>query len=80
MKLEADVVTIKQEKAKTPEELLMLPSVAALPVVATLRQELADKESKFKAESQLRGLQQSLNRRHKLVVAEGKQCFREHII
>jgi polysaccharide biosynthesis transport protein len=62
LKLEADVATIKQGKAKTPEELLQLPSVAALPVVATLRQELADKESKFKAESQLRGLQQSLNR------------------
>jgi polysaccharide biosynthesis transport protein len=62
LKLEADVATIKQGKAKTPEELLMLSSVAALPVVATLRQELADKESKFKAESQLRGLQQSLNR------------------
>ena len=62
LKLEADVATIKQGKAKTPEELLLLPSVAALPVVATLRQELADRESKFKAEGQLRGLQQSLNR------------------
>ena len=62
LKLEADVATIKQGKAKTPEELLMLPSVAALPVVAALRQELADKESRFKAESQLKGLQQSLNR------------------
>jgi polysaccharide biosynthesis transport protein len=62
LKLEADVATIKQGKAKTPEELLQLPSVAALPVVANLRQELADKESKFKAESQLKGLQQSLNR------------------
>ena len=62
LRLEADVATIKQGKVKTPEELLMLPSVAALPVVATLRQELADRESKFKAESQLKGLQQSLNR------------------
>ena len=62
LKLEADVATIKQGKAKTPDELLMLPSVAALPVVAALRQELADRESKFKAESQLKGLQQSLNR------------------
>jgi polysaccharide biosynthesis transport protein len=62
LKLEADVATIKQGKAKTPEELLLLPSVAALPVVATLRQELADREAKFKAESQVRGLQQSLNR------------------
>jgi succinoglycan biosynthesis transport protein ExoP len=62
LKLEADVATIKQGKAKTPDELLMLPSVAALPVIATLRQELADRESKYKAEGQLRGLQQSLNR------------------
>ena len=62
LKLEADVASIKEGKAKTPDELLMLPSVAALPVVAALRQELADKESRFKAESQLRGLQQSLNR------------------
>ena len=62
LKLEADVATIKQGKAKTPDELLMLPSVAALPVVAALRQELADRESRFKAEGQLKGLQQSLNR------------------
>jgi len=62
LKLEADVATIKQGKAKTPEDLLMLPSVAALPVVAGLRQELADRESKYKAEGQLKGLQQSLNR------------------
>jgi polysaccharide biosynthesis transport protein len=62
LKLEADVATIKRGNAKTPEELLMLPSVAALPVVAGLRQELADKESRFKAESQLQGLRQSLNR------------------
>lgn len=62
LKLEADVATIRQGKAKTPEALLMLPSVAALPVVAGLRQELADRQSRFKAESQLRGLQDSLNR------------------
>jgi succinoglycan biosynthesis transport protein ExoP len=62
LRLEADVATIKQGKAKTPEALLMLPSVAALPVVAGLRQELADRESRFKAESQLKGLQDSLNR------------------
>ncbi len=62
LKLEADVAIIKHRKAKTPDELLTLPSVAALPVVGALRQELADKESKFKAESQLKGLQQSLNR------------------
>jgi polysaccharide biosynthesis transport protein len=62
LKLEADVATIRQGKVKTPDELLSLPSVAALPIVAGLRQELADRESKYKAEGQLRGLQQSLNR------------------
>jgi succinoglycan biosynthesis transport protein ExoP len=62
LKLEADVATIKQGRAKTPDELLALPTVAALPVVGALRQELADKESRFKAESQLKGLRQSLNR------------------
>jgi polysaccharide biosynthesis transport protein len=60
LKLEADVATIKQGKVKTPEELL-LPTVATLPVVANLRQELADKRSKFKAESQTRGPQQALD-------------------
>lgn len=62
LRLEADVATIKQGKAKTAEELLMLPSVAALPVVAALRQELADRESRYKAPGQLRGLQDSLGR------------------
>jgi polysaccharide biosynthesis transport protein len=62
LKLESDVTLIKEGKARTPEELLQLPTVAALPVVATLRQELADRESKFKAESQLSGLQEALNR------------------
>jgi polysaccharide biosynthesis transport protein len=60
LKLEADVATIKQGKVKTPEELL-LSTVATLPVVANLPQELADKRSKFKAESQTRGLQQALD-------------------
>jgi capsular exopolysaccharide synthesis family protein len=62
LRLEADVATIKQGKVKTPEEMLMLPSVAALPVVGELRKELADKQSKFKAESQFRGIQQALDR------------------
>jgi succinoglycan biosynthesis transport protein ExoP len=62
LKLEADVASIRQGKVKTPDELLSLPSVAALPLVAGLRQELADRESKYKAEGQLKGLQQSLNR------------------
>jgi polysaccharide biosynthesis transport protein len=62
LRLEADVLTIKQGKAKTADELLSLPSVAALPVVAALRQELADRESRYKAEGQLKGLQDSLSR------------------
>jgi succinoglycan biosynthesis transport protein ExoP len=62
LKLEADVAVIKQGKVKTPEELLALPSVAALPIVSSLRQALADKESRFKADSQLRGLRDSLDR------------------
>ncbi|HEX3446416.1 MAG TPA: Wzz/FepE/Etk N-terminal domain-containing protein, partial [Chthoniobacterales bacterium] len=59
LRLESDVATIK--KVKDPEQLLLVPSVAALPVVAGLRQELADKESKFRADSPLDGLRQSLN-------------------
>jgi succinoglycan biosynthesis transport protein ExoP len=62
LRLEADVAAIKEGRAKTPEEMLLLPSVAALPVVVELRKELADKQSKFKAESQTRGLQQTLDR------------------
>jgi succinoglycan biosynthesis transport protein ExoP len=60
LKLEADVAAIKHGKAKTPEQLLMLPSIASLPVVSGLHQELADKASRFKADSQLDGLRQSL--------------------
>jgi polysaccharide biosynthesis transport protein len=59
LRLEADVAAIK--KAKDPEQLLMVPSVAALPAVGALRQELSDKESRFRADSQLDGLRQSLN-------------------
>jgi polysaccharide biosynthesis transport protein len=62
LRLEADVLAIKQGKAKTADELLSLPSVATLPVVAALRQELADRESRYKAEGQLKGLQSSLSR------------------
>jgi polysaccharide biosynthesis transport protein len=61
LRLEADVATIKRGKAKTPDQLLALPSVAAVPVVVGLRQELADKESRFRADSQLNGLRESLN-------------------
>jgi capsular exopolysaccharide synthesis family protein len=62
LRLEADVATIRQGKIKSPEDMLLLPSVAALPVVSELRKELADKQSRFKAESQIRGLQQALDR------------------
>jgi capsular exopolysaccharide synthesis family protein len=62
LRLEADVASIKEGKAKTPEDLLLLPSVAALPVVVELRKELAVRQSKFKAESQTRGLQLALDR------------------
>jgi succinoglycan biosynthesis transport protein ExoP len=75
LKLETDVAIIKQGKAKTPDELLTLPSVAALPIVGALRQELADKESRYKAEGQLKGLQQSLNR---TLVNVGNMVIKEY--
>ena len=53
---------LSRAKRRRQNELLTLPSVAALPVVASLRQELADRESRYKAEGQLRGLQDSLSR------------------
>jgi succinoglycan biosynthesis transport protein ExoP len=75
LRLEADVATIKQGKAKTPTELLALPSVAAVPVVAGLRQELADKESRFRADSQLNGLRESLNQ---ALVNAGKMVVKSY--
>ena len=62
LKLEADLATIEEGKVKTPEDLLSLPSVAALPIVADLRKELAEKEAVFKADSPMAGLRQTLNR------------------
>jgi capsular exopolysaccharide synthesis family protein len=62
LKLEADVATIRQGKVSSPEEMLMLPSVASLPVVVDLRNKLADKQSRYKAESQIRGLREALDR------------------
>ena len=62
LKLEADLATIQEGKVKTPEDLLSLPSVAALPIVADLRKELAEKEAVFKADSPMAGLRQTLNR------------------
>jgi polysaccharide biosynthesis transport protein len=75
LRLEADVVTIKSGKAKTPTELLALPSVAAVPVVVGLRQELADKESRFRADSQLSGLRESLDQ---ALVNAGKMVIRSY--
>jgi succinoglycan biosynthesis transport protein ExoP len=75
LKLEADVATIKQGNVKTPEELLMLPSVAVLPAVSNLRQMLADRESKYKAEGQLKGLQDSLNR---ILISAGKMVVKSY--
>jgi polysaccharide biosynthesis transport protein len=75
LRLEADVATIKQGKAKTPTELLALPSVAAVPVVAGLRQELADKESRFRADSQLNGLRESLNQ---ALINAGKMVIKSY--
>ena len=75
LRLEADVATIKSGKAKTPTELLALPSVAAVPVVVGLRQELADKESRFRADSQLNGLRESLNQ---ALVNAGKMVIKSY--
>jgi len=62
LKLEADVSAIKEGRAKTPEQLLLLPSVASLPTVIDLQKQLADKQAKFRAEGQIQGLQEALNR------------------
>jgi succinoglycan biosynthesis transport protein ExoP len=62
LKLEADVAIIKQAGTNNPEQLSALPSVTSLPLVASLRQQLADREAKYRAESQLVGLKQALNR------------------
>jgi capsular exopolysaccharide synthesis family protein len=62
LKLEADLATIEKGKVKTPEDLLSLPSVAALPIVADLRKELAEKAAVFKADGPMAGLRQTLNR------------------
>jgi len=62
LKAEADVAKIKQVGLNNPEQLLALPSIAAVPLVASLRQQLADRESRYHAESQLIGIKQALNR------------------
>jgi polysaccharide biosynthesis transport protein len=62
LKLEADAATIRAGRATTPEELLKLASVAALPEVQDLRRQLANKQAVFKTDIQTRGLKQILNR------------------
>ncbi|MBV8900356.1 MAG: polysaccharide biosynthesis tyrosine autokinase [Verrucomicrobia bacterium] len=62
LKLEADAEAIRQGRATTPEELLTLASVAALPEVQDLRRQLANRQSVYKTSVQTRGLKQTLNR------------------
>jgi polysaccharide biosynthesis transport protein len=77
IKLEADAATIQHSKNKNPEDLLLLSSVASLPVIADLRREIADKEAEFaqlkqtygelhpryiEAQAQIKDLKQTLNR------------------
>ena len=62
LKLEADLATLQNAGQKNPEELLQLASVAALPGVADLRRQIADKEAEYKAEGMVRGLKKTLNR------------------
>jgi polysaccharide biosynthesis transport protein len=61
LRLEADVAAIKQGRAKSPDELLLLPSVNNLPIVAALRKDIADREAKYKSDYQVRGLKATLN-------------------
>jgi polysaccharide biosynthesis transport protein len=62
LKLEADVAAIQSGRASSPDELLLLSSVTALPEVVDLRKQLADKQAVFKNEARVRGLQETLNR------------------
>ncbi len=62
LKLESDLGTIQQGRAKTPEKLLQLASVTALPEVADLRKQIALKEGEFKAPGPIGGLKETLNR------------------
>jgi polysaccharide biosynthesis transport protein len=77
LKLESDISTIQHVNKKNPEQLLLLSSVASLPVVADLRQKISDKEAEFaqvnehygqlhpkwlEAQAQLQDLKQTLNR------------------
>jgi polysaccharide biosynthesis transport protein len=77
IKLEADIATIQHTTKKNPEQLLLLSSVASLPVIADLRREISDKEADFaqinerygelhpkyiEAQAQIKDLKQTLNR------------------
>ncbi|MBV8101143.1 MAG: polysaccharide biosynthesis tyrosine autokinase [Verrucomicrobia bacterium] len=77
IKLESDIATIQHVNKKNPEQLLLLSSVASLPVVAELRKEISDKEAEFaqvnerygelhpkwiEAQAQIKDLKQTLNR------------------
>ena len=77
IKLESDIATIQHANKKNPEQLLLLSSVASLPVVADLRREISDKEAEFaqinerygelhpkwlEAQAQIKDLKQTLNR------------------
>ena len=77
IKLEADIATIQHANKKNPEQLLLLSSVASLPVIADLRREISEKEADFaqvnerygelhpkyqEAQAQIKDLKQTLNR------------------
>jgi capsular exopolysaccharide synthesis family protein len=62
LRLEADLATLQHAGQKNPEELLQLASVAALPGVADLRRQIANKEAEYRAEGMVRGLKEALNR------------------
>jgi succinoglycan biosynthesis transport protein ExoP len=57
LKLEADVAAVENAKGARPEDLLAIPSVAALPEVADIRKQLSDRETEFAALSERYGPQ-----------------------
>jgi succinoglycan biosynthesis transport protein ExoP len=57
LKLEADVATIRHSKNKNPQDLLLLSSVASLPIVSDLLKEIAEKEANFAQVKQIYGEQ-----------------------
>jgi succinoglycan biosynthesis transport protein ExoP len=75
LKLEADAAAIREGRATTPEELLKLASVAALPEVQDLRRQLANRQTVFKTDVQTRGLRQILNR---TLLSAGDQVMKSY--